>query len=46
MITDEIVKPTVVDGATLTTLEGMTVGLLDSVTELAPVDVNRTVIVD
>jgi len=32
MITDEIVRPTVVDSDTLVTLEGMTVGLLDSVT--------------
>ena len=32
IITDEIVRPTVVDTATLITLEGMTVGLLDSVT--------------
>ena len=31
-ITDEIVRPMVVDGATLITLDGMTVGLLDNVT--------------
>lgn len=31
-ITDEIVSPIVVDGATLKTLEGITVGFDDSVT--------------
>jgi len=46
MITEEMVKPTVVDSDTLMTLDGMTVGLLDRVTVLVPVDVNRTVIVD